>query len=1146
MAAPKRPSRSGNAPGRITDILPTGEMVERPSGGSIDFGSMSSGSSPFRFPLSQAEHRDRQERGLDPAPSTASDAPAETAKPKRNRPRAKTAKTSAAPSNRPTVQNVRIRATTNSSSRSSPPPPVTPTMPATVGQARSIAHSDGAKALIDLAAAIAAETKPDQTRLGARDLLWALLAEGQRQSKVETASRWLHDWIAERSTVPIASVIAPYIDIKRAPVHGFMPLTAHASAVLARASSIATLTVKRAGYDIRHIAVALTLADAASANENVLGMAQREFDVDLRGFPSHLLDIIATSHERAENMEAWQSLVASPLPSPSRQTVPEQRPRTDTVVNFNPDRVSSGGADPLGIQADVSAFARLICLEEATPPLSIGLFGEWGSGKSSFMERLQGEIASLTRKEREARRNAAEAAKTAPASAPAAAQPPAPRFVENVVQIRFNAWHYADANLWASLTAEFFDQLRRGGHAGQRSSDYLALIGKVADRVRSLETTAKQADGALVAAATAAKQADKALAEAREKLAASDLAVASEHLGAELKTFQKENAASLKEVGTRVYRTDLSKDIDGLTAAVSEASSIPGKIALVSRVIASGGAATWLAAAAVVLVAAAGLGWRAGDPASLAVLVQRMIAWGSGALAALGALWQATASVRPVLDGAWRYAKAVEAARKRLAEQVAAREKEASDAKGKLAEAEKAAQEAKAPLAQYGAGATAGSPGTILRYFLFEDGDVRDYDKQVGLVSRARRSFEQLDAIFSAARDGRAAKEKQARGEALNEAETKALKRYEAMALDEQGVKIPDRIVLYIDDLDRCTHAQVFDVLQAIHLLLAFELFVVVVGVDVRWVEEAVARQFTPSAIDLPDNATTTERETTQKRRETEQRKRAIDYLEKIFQLPFWLRRLTTDGGQGGSYGAYVKDLLKANLDVAETTPSPLAPLKATAKTGFAAPAGPAAVSAEASDNLIAPDDEAVAEAEELASIDLALATVRLTQAEVDFLASPELGAIAFKSPRAVKRMLNIYRIVRARMGEAELDDFLGRAGKPPTWPIAAFMAAVETGQPVEVADALYHGISTEEPWQFFDIEHMSTLLDDHVGERSTTSGFAALAEAEKLANGALSLAVAAMDVSRGGTDEDAKTPTIADMLAMARIVRRYSFNRYN
>jgi hypothetical protein len=42
------------------------------------------------------------------------------------------------------------------------------------------------------------------------------------------------------------------------------------------------------------------------------------------------------------------------------------------------------------------------------------------------------------------------------------------------------------------------------------------------------------------------------------------------------------------------------------------------------------------------------------------------------------------------------------------------------------------------------------------------------------------------------------------------------------------------RIILHVDDLDRCPPHVVVDVLQAVHLLLCFPLFTVIVAVDVR------------------------------------------------------------------------------------------------------------------------------------------------------------------------------------------------------------------------------------------------------------------------------------------------------------------------
>ncbi|HEY2342549.1 MAG TPA: P-loop NTPase fold protein, partial [Chthoniobacteraceae bacterium] len=90
--------------------------------------------------------------------------------------------------------------------------------------------------------------------------------------------------------------------------------------------------------------------------------------------------------------------------------------------------------DALDIRAYATRFARVIALRDTELPLSIGLFGEWGSGKTYFMKLLRQEIRLL-----ETSRDA--------------------RWCKSVVPVRFNAWHYLDTNLWASLVTEIFDQL---------------------------------------------------------------------------------------------------------------------------------------------------------------------------------------------------------------------------------------------------------------------------------------------------------------------------------------------------------------------------------------------------------------------------------------------------------------------------------------------------------------------------------------------------------------------------------------------------------------------------------------------------------------------------------------------------------------
>ena len=92
-----------------------------------------------------------------------------------------------------------------------------------------------------------------------------------------------------------------------------------------------------------------------------------------------------------------------------------------------------------------------------------------------------------------------------------------------------------------------------------------------------------------------------------------------------------------------------------------------------------------------------------------------------------------------------------------------------------------------------------------------------------------------------------------------------------------------NRIVLYIDDLDRCPPAKVVEVLQAVHLLLAFPLFVVIVGVDARWISRSLETRYRELLrADGDGEASALAR--------TFGTARSEDYLEKIFQIPLWLR----------------------------------------------------------------------------------------------------------------------------------------------------------------------------------------------------------------------------------------------------------------
>ena len=107
--------------------------------------------------------------------------------------------------------------------------------------------------------------------------------------------------------------------------------------------------------------------------------------------------------------------------------------------------------------------------------------------------------------------------------------------------------------------------------------------------------------------------------------------------------------------------------------------------------------------------------------------------------------------------------------------------------------------------------------------------------------------------------------------------------------VEKQRRDSPDRrIILYIDDLDRCPPGRVVEVLQAVHLLLAFPLFVAVVGVDPRWLLRSLEQHYLQIQ-SMPGRAPS---ESADLLSETTPH----DYLEKIFQIPFALRHMESEG----------------------------------------------------------------------------------------------------------------------------------------------------------------------------------------------------------------------------------------------------------
>ena len=256
-----------------------------------------------------------------------------------------------------------------------------------------------------------------------------------------------------------------------------------------------------------------------------------------------------------------------------------------------------------------------------------------------------------------------------------------------------------------------------------------------------------------------------------------------------------------------------------------------------------------------------------------------------------------------------------------------------------------------------------------------------------------------------------------------------------------------DRIILYIDDLDRCyPPTKVVRVLEAVHLLLSFPLFVVFVGVDSRWVSRSLNRHYDQmlrdEAVDVDGSSSVPAPANSQ------------DFLEKIFQVPFWLRRMDPPAVQRMIHSLVKEDEVEPDVRKLDThqlgeggdrVDPDGEDIVDEAAVGGAAPAAAPTPPAKAGPALVAGEAEAygVSIGEPVAPPTEAL---RIRQAELDFM--DEVAPLMPRTPRAIKRFVNIYRLYKAALSTQGLDKFLGRPEHPGNYRAVQVLLALVIGTP--------------------------------------------------------------------------------------------------
>ncbi|HVF41988.1 MAG TPA: P-loop NTPase fold protein [Pyrinomonadaceae bacterium] len=876
-------------------------------------------------------------------------------------------------------------------------------------------------------------------RVNTACLLFAIDFEGAASTSKGIRS-FLHEWFVAASPERYERVTNYYFR-RRGDNAAVETMSPNALEALSAANDFAKLTPNDGKIYSRHLIAAL-LFHRPGGRELGAQKELGELGVDPLALREGFLDALQTrgyagDGEGRDSLAVWENILF-PERAGARQRMPGFR--TDVYTD----------EDLLGIDKDVEAFATLIAARAVSPPLSIALFGDWGSGKSFFMRRLIKRVDKITEDARLSGMRQGEIG-----------------FYKRVAQIEFNAWHYVEGNLWASLVENIFQNLKIS-QSESNEDDSVKERRKAMLNNLKVEEAAQAKVEALKAEAEAKLRAknreiERLEGEHREKTEALARLSGEEALALVGLSIRLDPAVEsqidevLKAAGVKPLG-DAAKD---LQSALREARAVyeRGSNLLTPMLRAPDGRQRFVGLL-IVLLAAPLAGFAAGYVVnSFGSQLANLSAYVTGAATLLttGAAWvrrQAawtSERLKRVEEVKLKVDKQAEeklaALRAENAKEMAARTHELGLLKtqyaallGERAEVEKRIEQINAELRQ-------STAVQLLAKFIQDRAASDDYRKHLGLLALVRRDFSDLSDLI------------QKGNRELNEAR-------DAAALDEkkeEEVAPVNRIVLYIDDLDRCPHEKVVAVLQAVHLLLAFPLFVVVVGVDGRWVAQSLRKGY-PGLLGRDERA---QGESAEAAGATAT---PHDYLEKIFQIPFWLNPLEEDStkqmlrklmpldkvppapaaaaadvsGAGGGAGrvlTFTSD--DTGVEVEDEPDTPAAPRRGgvptaedslnvtgwTVTTDAPSSGGGAAVAQSAASKFnLNPDG------------------LDIVSDEIEFV--EKLTPLLGRSPRSVKRFINIYRLIKVGLAPAEAASFLDGTSPVPPFKAVLFLLTVATGMP--------------------------------------------------------------------------------------------------
>lgn len=513
---------------------------------------------------------------------------------------------------------------------------------------------------------------------------------------------------------------------------------------------------------------------------------------------------------------------------------------------------SDDGIDYLEIDKDVNAFAKVIAARSFEPPLAIALFGKWGSGKSFFMNKLKTRITKLSEINN--------------------------IYCKGVVQIHFNAWSYMDSNLWASIVTRIFEELNiyisentlgenekkiveqeLTSHLSITKEEIGVLQNKkqiVKEQIQLLENTRKRI----------AKELEEKIKKVKTDTIWQALETANNEFNATKKisdalnqniTYQ-ETRNNLKRIIPENYWNDPEKTYQLAKSRYTFFKEFFRKDKWLINI-------ACLAGIIIIVIA-------------LPLLLDFLKIWIGNTnfiipqaifsvLITISVIWKRVENtykqLHPFISKFWKikenYEKKIKETVSKFEQEEKALKLEIEKEQSEILMLSEQIQNAESIKTDLEFKINNALATETLHSFIDKRSKSNDYQKHLGIISIIRKDFEILSDLFVGHHKE---VDKNHSNEYFKSKFTKPL----------------ERIILYIDDLDRCPEENVVQVLEAVNLLMAFPLFVVIVGVDSRWVKNALNKKYNSQFDESKKLIEVLE---------------VSNYLEKIFQIPFHLKDAT-------------------------------------------------------------------------------------------------------------------------------------------------------------------------------------------------------------------------------------------------------------